>query len=51
MNEYTPPKLERMDDTLDMLIRALLEMRNIFYQMEKELRNILEKHNGEMSNP
>ena len=50
MNEYTPPKLLRIDGDLFYVMRVLIEMRNIFYQMKKELTDILEKEHGKMSN-
>ena len=46
MNTYTPPKLERIDGDLFYVMRALIEMRNIFYQMKKELTEYLEQTHG-----
>jgi len=46
MLEYTPPKLERIDDDFVCIVRALIEMRNIFYQMKKEFIDTLRKEHG-----
>ena len=46
MKEYTPPKLERIDGDLFYVMRALIEMRNIFYQMKKEFTEYLEQTHG-----
>ena len=46
MKEYTPPKLERIDDDIACVMRALIEMRNIFYQMKKEFTEYLEQTHG-----